>query len=141
MPTLTQYQSFGLPVSGEPPVAAGRATTPRTLTVSGESDSWAGSLATATTVTIYDAATSPVKTILWCWIQADQDIFVEYQGALAANNSTAKVKAGFPEVNSTGQIRTYAALGSFGGSATQITKILARNESGVTTTIRAFFVS
>jgi hypothetical protein len=141
MAILTQFQSFSLPISGEPPVAAGRATTPRTLAVSGEVDPWMGSCATATTVTIYDATTSPVKTILWCWIQADQDIFIEYQGALAANNSTVKVKAGFPEVNSTGTIRTYSALGNFGGSATQITKILARNESGTTTTIRAFSVS
>lgn len=141
MATLTQFQSFSLPISGEPLIGSGRNTTPRTLTVSGEIDPWMGACATATTLTVYDATTSPVKTLLWCWIQADQDIFVEYQGALAASNSTVKAKAGFPEVNSTGMIRTYAALGSFGGTSTQITKILVRNESGTTATVRAFFVS
>lgn len=141
MATLTQFQSFSLPISGEPLIGAGRNTTPRTLTVSGEIDPWMGSCATATTITIYTAATSPVATLGWCWIQADQDIFVEYQGASAANNSTVKVRAGFPEVNSTGTIRTYSAAGSFAGTATAVTKILIRNESGTTTSVRAFFVS
>ena len=140
MATLTEYAAFTLPISGDQPLAAGRNTNPITLTVTGTADAWIGSLATATTATLWDSAASAISSFLYGWIKADQDIFIELQGGSAANNSTMKVKAGFPAILSTGTMRTYAAGGSFGGSATAITKVLARNESGSTANIRAYFV-
>jgi len=140
MATLTEYAAFSLPVSGDQPLAAGRNTNPITLTVTGTADAWMGSLATATNATLWDSSTSPISSFLYAWIKADQDIFIEIQGGSAANNAVRKVKAGFPEILSTGTMRTYSAGGSFGGSSTAITKVLARNESGTTTTVRAFFI-
>lgn len=140
MATLTEYAAFSLPISGDQPLGAGRNTSPTTLTVTGTADLWMGTLATATTVTLWDSAASAISSFLYAWIKSDQDIFIELQGGSAANNSVRKIKAGFSERLSTGTMRTYSASGSFAGSATAITKVLARNESGTTANVRAFFI-
>lgn len=141
MPTLTQFSAFSLPASGDQPLAGGRNAAPITLSVTGLADAYVGSVANNATVTLWDSSTSPVSAFAWCWIKADQDVLVEYQGGSAANNSTRKIRSGFPEIQSTGSMLTYAAGGSFGGSAQAVTKVLLRNASGSTANIRAYFVS
>lgn len=138
---LTTYAAFALPASGDQPLAGGRNTAPITLSVTGLADAYAGSVANNTTVTLWDSSVSPVSAFAWCWIKADQDVLIEYQGGSAANNSTRRVRSGFPEIQSTGSMLTYAAGGSFGGSTQAVTKVLLRNASSSTANVKAYFVS
>jgi hypothetical protein len=140
MPTLTEYAAFVLPVSGDQPVAAGRNTLPRTLAVSGGVDRWTNSVATATTVTLWDASNSAISSFLYAWIASDQLVTVEYQGGSAANNAGRSVRSGFPEIHSTGTMPTYAAGGGAAGTVVNVTKVVLRNASGSTANIVAIFI-
>ncbi len=132
------YATLDLP--GQPTLQIGRKAEPLSLSVVGTVHEWRGVLPTATTVTLWDATTSPAATFEFLVIEASADLLVEIQGTTVATNFVFKVRSGFRQMLTTDDIFSYAAGGSFGGSAQVVKKVLARQTSGADATVDARFI-
>ncbi len=141
MAVLRAYNYFELQVDGEPARALGGLRgKPNQITVTGNVGGFAGSVATATTVTLWDAATSPCSSFAFFDVRSDRQVSVEFQGTSIANNFVVVVAANGIQQLTSDDILSYAAAGNFAGSSVDVKKILLRNSSGATATVRAVVV-
>jgi hypothetical protein len=136
--SISCYASLDLP--GQPTLQIGRRAEPLSLAIVGTVHEWRGVLPTATTVTLWDATTSPAATFEFMIVESSADLLIEIQGTTVATNLDIKVRAGFRQILTTDDIMSYAAGGSFGGSAQVIKKVLARQTSGADATVDARFI-
>lgn len=129
-----------LQIPGEPPVELGPRGQTYGVNISGLFDTWRGSIANNTTVTIWDATASSIASFEFAWFKADQAILLEFIGTATADNHDIKLRAGVPFVLTTDDTLGYNAAGGFAGSAQVVKIIKARNTSGSTATLSAYVI-
>lgn len=86
------------------------------------------------------AAGDDLPTFSFLVIHSDQDISIEIQGTVVANNSNVNLRAGSYFILTADDTRVYNAAGGFAGAAELIKKITVSNTSGSTAKIRLMAV-
>lgn len=113
------------------PLGAGLAVA-AAVTVTGDALVKDGSLATASTATLWASATDLPSTFILLYLKTDQDLVIVLEGTAAADSSAILVKAGIPFLIASQSTLAYAASDRATGAAQTYTKVKIRNNSGQT---------